>query len=292
MVSAMSPLGATRSSLEEMLDSIRRREERPRDVPPALPVRPVSKARLPSARRTLPVNFKVGDSGPAKELGSHSGEKEVKKRDQKLVKGDEGGGFESRKMSKGDVELLAESPYAKKGERNGYDEVLGKRRNLGCVDASSLVPESVEESEWADSIDYVLKKKLRVWCQLPNGEWESGKIQSNSGEDAILLLSDGKLVTVPTGNLLPANPDVLEGVDDLIQLSYLNEPSVLYNLQYRYSHDMIYTKAGPVLVAINPFKDVHIYGTEFLKGYREKVLDSPHVYAIADTAFSEMMRGE
>lgn len=40
--------------------------------------------------------------------------------------------------------------------------------------------------------------------------------------------------------LLPANPDILEGVDDLIQLSYLNEPSVLHNLQFRYSQDMIY----------------------------------------------------
>ena len=43
-----------------------------------------------------------------------------------------------------------------------------------------------------------------------------------------------------TGELIPANPDILDGVDDLIQLSYLNEPSVLYNLRYRYSRDMIY----------------------------------------------------
>lgn len=41
-------------------------------------------------------------------------------------------------------------------------------------------------------------------------------------------------------NLVPANPDILDGVDDLMQLSYLNEPSVLYNLQYRYDRDMIY----------------------------------------------------
>lgn len=41
-------------------------------------------------------------------------------------------------------------------------------------------------------------------------------------------------------SLVPANPDILDGVDDLMQLSYLNEPSVLYNLQYRYNRDMIY----------------------------------------------------
>jgi hypothetical protein len=45
---------------------------------------------------------------------------------------------------------------------------------------------------------------------------------------------------VPTGELLPANPDILYGVEDLIQLSYLNEPSVLYNLRCRYSQDKIY----------------------------------------------------
>ena len=43
-----------------------------------------------------------------------------------------------------------------------------------------------------------------------------------------------------TESLVPANPDILDGVDDLMQLSYLNEPSVLYNLQYRYNRDMIY----------------------------------------------------
>ena len=41
-------------------------------------------------------------------------------------------------------------------------------------------------------------------------------------------------------SLVPANPDILVGVDDLMQLSYLNEPSVLFNLQYRYNQNMIY----------------------------------------------------
>ena len=45
--------------------------------------------------------------------------------------------------------------------------------------------------------------------------------------------------------LVPANPDILDGVDDLMQLSYLNEPSVLYNLNYRYNQDMIYVSLSP-----------------------------------------------
>lgn len=45
---------------------------------------------------------------------------------------------------------------------------------------------------------------------------------------------------VARSEIFPANPDILEGVDDLIQLSYLNEPSVLHNLQFRFSQDIIY----------------------------------------------------
>lgn len=48
-------------------------------------------------------------------------------------------------------------------------------------------------------------------------------------------------------SLTPANPDILDGVDDLLQLSYLNEPAVLYNLQYRYGRDMIYVSSNFML---------------------------------------------
>jgi myosin-5 len=101
-----------------------------------------------------------------------------------------------------------------------------------------------------------------------------------------------KVVKVSTEELFPANPDILEGVEDLIQLSYLNEPSVLYNLRVRYLQDVIYSKAGPVLIAVNPFKNVEIYGNDVISAYQKKVMDAPHVYAVADAAYDEMMREE
>lgn len=55
-----------------------------------------------------------------------------------------------------------------------------------------------------------------------------------------LMISAVQIIKTATVNLQPANPDILEGVDDLTQLSYLNEPAVLHNLQYRYDSDMIY----------------------------------------------------
>ncbi|XP_052729905.1 myosin-1 isoform X3 [Vigna angularis] len=97
-------------------------------------------------------------------------------------------------------------------------------------------------------------KKLQLWLQLPNGDWELVKIITTSGAESLISLPDGKVLKVKEDNLVPANPNILNGVDDLMELSYLNVPADLFILQYRYNQDMIYTKAGPVLVAVNPFK--------------------------------------
>ena len=65
-----------------------------------------------------------------------------------------------------------------------------------------------------------------------------------------------QVITCKPDLLVPANPVILDGVADLTGLTYLNEPSILHGLNLRYSEDLIYTHAGPVLIAINPFKQV------------------------------------
>ncbi|XP_058211003.1 myosin-2 isoform X2 [Rhododendron vialii] len=278
MMMSASPTSTVRSSLEEMLDSLRRRDDddKPKDLPPALPSRPVSRARLLPARRSLPKNFEL-DAAPATLVSQPSKKEEVK--------GARIGSFGGKK----DRDLPGDSPYVEEEDCEMRMEETDPA-DIAAEPSASLP--RFRESEWDDNIGYFIKKRLRVWCRLPNGQWELGQIQSTLGENSTVLLLDGAAVKVSTGELLPANPDILEGVDDLIQLSYLNEPSVLHNLQYRYSHDMIYSKAGPVLIAINPFKDVQCYGTDFVTAYREKLFDNPHVYAIADVAYNEMMRDE
>ncbi|KAJ0251477.1 Myosin-4 [Hirschfeldia incana] len=150
----------------------------------------------------------------------------------------------------------------------------------------------ISEPECVNNVEFFINKKLSVWCRVGNGQWHLGKIQSASGDAVCVVLSNKEVVEVSMKGILPANPDVLEGVDDLIQLSYLNEPSVLYNLRVRYSQDLIYSKAGPVLIAVNPFKKVQIYGNDIRSAYQKKALAAPHVYAVADAAFDEMMREE
>ncbi|PON96531.1 Myosin head, motor domain containing protein [Trema orientale] len=284
MMLSASPSLIVRSSLEEMLDSLRRRdeEEKPKDLPPALPARPTSRGRLPPARRSLPNNFKVGgDDGSPECLPS--GNEETKRKDSDW--GAKRNGFACKKMKK---DQNVESPYVVAPEEVKV-ELMESSDRAGLASAS---PPRVRGTDWDDNIGYFMKKKLRVWCRLPSGQWELGIIQSTSGEDATVSLSNGNVMKVTASELLPANPDILEGVDDLVQLGYLNEPSILHNLQRRYSKDMIYSKAGPVLIAVNPFKDIQIYGDDFISAYRQKRLDGPHVYAAVDTAYNEMMRDE
>ncbi|KAJ1408494.1 P-loop containing nucleoside triphosphate hydrolase [Sesbania bispinosa] len=273
MLSA-SPCSLTRSSLEEMLDSLRRKdeeEEKKKDLPPALPARPASRARLPPARRSLPNNFKVGDSDGGAVENGFGGNGESKRKETGFGHMRRGSSFGSKRMKK-DVEC----PY-----------VAALSASTASVASSGMVLEFD-----GDSVSYFMKTKLRVWCRQPRGQWELGSVQSTSGEEAYVSLSNGNVVKVARSELVPANPDILEGADDLIKLGYVNEPSVLHNLKLRYSQEMIYSKAGPILIALNPFKSFQIYGNDHVSTYRQRFIDSPHVYAMVEAAYNKMIRGE
>lgn len=60
---------------------------------------------------------------------------------------------------------------------------------------------------------------------------------------AVLNLNQCKhlqVIEASVEKLQPANPDILEGVDDLTQLTYLNQPAILHNIASRYQRDIIY----------------------------------------------------
>ncbi|KAK3134970.1 hypothetical protein QOZ80_5BG0413040 [Eleusine coracana subsp. coracana] len=78
----------------------------------------------------------------------------------------------------------------------------------------------------------------------------------------------------------------------MTRLSYLHEPGVLYNLAVRYTKNIIYTYTGNILIAINPFQRLpHLsepYTMDKYKGANFGELD-PHVFAIADISYRQMM---
>lgn len=89
-------------------------------------------------------------------------------------------------------------------------------------------------------------------------------------------------------------------VNDLIALSYLHEPAIMYCLQQRFFMDRIYTSTGPILLAVNPFKKLDIYSEKTVIQYRDAGASAkfnsdlvkklpPHPFQIADNAYRNMV---
>ncbi|MBT8869092.1 hypothetical protein ACXO5C_09570, partial [Lactobacillus delbrueckii subsp. bulgaricus] len=63
------------------------------------------------------------------------------------------------------------------------------------------------------------------------------------------------------------NPNKYEKCEDMSNLTYLNDASVLYNLKNRYQAQLIYTYSGLFCIAVNPYKRFPIYTNRTVKIY-------------------------
>ncbi|CAB1454539.1 unnamed protein product [Pleuronectes platessa] len=141
----------------------------------------------------------------------------------------------------------------------------------------------------------------RVWIPDAEHVWKSAEIVRDfqSGDKVLeLLLEDGTKHHHPldpsTPRLPPLrNPDILVGENDLTALSYLHEPAVLHNLRVRFVESrIIYTYCGIILVAVNPYKQLPIYGDAIIHAYSGQNMGDmdPHIFAVAEEAYKQMAR--
>uniref|UniRef100_A0A3B3TY13 Myosin VA n=1 Tax=Poecilia latipinna TaxID=48699 RepID=A0A3B3TY13_9TELE len=146
--------------------------------------------------------------------------------------------------------------------------------------------------------DEAYTKSARVWIPDAEEVWKSVELTKDyKNDDASLqlMLEDGTLD--PKTKNLPylRNPDILVGENDLTALSYLHEPAVLHNLKVRFiDSKLIYTYCGIVLVAINPYETLPIYGTDIINAYSGQNMGDmdPHIFAVAEEAYKQMARDE
>uniref|UniRef100_A0A3Q1JSJ2 Myosin VB n=1 Tax=Anabas testudineus TaxID=64144 RepID=A0A3Q1JSJ2_ANATE len=153
------------------------------------------------------------------------------------------------------------------------------------------------------SVNELFTKFTRVWIPDPEDVWKAAEITRDYKEGETVLhlkLEDETPLEYPVGpksNPLPflRNPDILVGENDLTALSYLHEPAVLHNLKVRFMEsNHIYTYCGIVLVAINPYEQLHIYGEEVINAYSGQNMGDmdPHIFAVAEEAYKQMARDE
>ncbi|VUZ41531.1 unnamed protein product, partial [Hymenolepis diminuta] len=150
--------------------------------------------------------------------------------------------------------------------------------------AQGPTDDSAAQSDWAS-------KKL-VWVPQENVGFAAASIISEDRDDCVVRLQgSGRKLTVPKDVIQKMNPPKFEKVEDMANLTYLNEASVLYNLKSRYYSGLIYTYSGLFCVVINPYKRLPIYREEIVEWYKGKKRHErpPHIFAIADTAYRNMI---
>ncbi|KAF7037200.1 hypothetical protein CFC21_047640 [Triticum aestivum] len=132
-----------------------------------------------------------------------------------------------------------------------------------------------------------------VWVADKDLAWIDGEVFKIDGQNAHVRTTKGNTVTANVSDIHPKDTEAPpDGVDDMTRLSYLHEPGVLDNLAVRYAKNIIYTYTGNILIAINPFQRlpnlVDVQTMEKYKGANLGDLD-PHVFAIADVSYRQMM---
>tara|TARA_B100000925_G_scaffold192921_1_gene145968 strand:- start:86 stop:2959 length:2874 start_codon:yes stop_codon:yes gene_type:complete len=73
-------------------------------------------------------------------------------------------------------------------------------------------------------------------------------------------------------------------IDNLVNLTYVNIPSIMNVLNKRYNNNSIYTFNGNILISINPFKNIDIYNHDNVN------LDEPHVFSLAEIAYKNVQK--
>uniref|UniRef100_A0A667ZP52 Myosin-9 n=1 Tax=Myripristis murdjan TaxID=586833 RepID=A0A667ZP52_9TELE len=151
----------------------------------------------------------------------------------------------------------------------------------------NMVNNPLAQADWAT-------KKL-VWVPSERLGFEAGSLKEERGDECLVELADsGKKVKVNKDDIQKMNPPKFSKVEDMAELTCLNEASVLHNLKERYYSGLIYTYSGLFCVVINPYKNLPIYSEEIIEMYKGKKRHEmpPHIYAITDTSYRSMMQGK
>uniref|UniRef100_A0A8C4HLT5 Myosin heavy chain 11 n=1 Tax=Dicentrarchus labrax TaxID=13489 RepID=A0A8C4HLT5_DICLA len=141
------------------------------------------------------------------------------------------------------------------------------------------------QADWA-------AKKL-VWVPSERHGFEAASIKEEHGDEVLVELADNaKKMTVNKDDIQKMNPPKFSKVEDMAELTCLNEASVLHNIRERYFSGLIYTYSGLFCVVVNPYKMLPIYSEKIIDMYKGKKRHEvpPHIYSIADNAYRNMMQ--
>ncbi|VEN39318.1 unnamed protein product [Callosobruchus maculatus] len=148
---------------------------------------------------------------------------------------------------------------------------------------------SLEQKRIDQTKPYDAKKS----CWVPDDKegFVLGEIRGTKGDLVTVAIPGGEEKNFKKEQVTQVNPPKYEKAEDMSNLTYLNDASVLHNLKQRYYAKLIYTYSGLFCVAINPYKRFPVYTNRCAKLYRGKRRNEvpPHIFAISDGAYVNML---
>ncbi|CAO1373534.1 unnamed protein product [Diamesa serratosioi] len=153
---------------------------------------------------------------------------------------------------------------------------------------------SVERSNFNDPATQAeWTQKRLVWVPHENQGFVAASIKGEKGDEVEVELAEtSKRVMILKDDIQKMNPPKFDKVEDMAELTCLNEASVLHNIKDRYYSGLIYTYSGLFCVVVNPYKKLPIYTEKIMERYKgiKRHEVPPHVFAITDTAYRSMLQ--
>ncbi|XP_061906341.1 myosin heavy chain, fast skeletal muscle-like [Entelurus aequoreus] len=147
------------------------------------------------------------------------------------------------------------------------------------------------EKERIEAQNRPFDAKTACFVPDPKDLYIPGVVQKRDGGKATVKTAKNETVTVNDEDCHPMNPPKYDKIEDMVMMTHLNEPSVLFNLKERYAAWMIYTYSGLFCVTVNPYKMLPVYESVVVSAYRGKkrMEAPPHIFSVSDNAYQNML---
>ncbi|KAM5229350.1 uncharacterized protein MYH16 [Ctenodactylus gundi] len=133
--------------------------------------------------------------------------------------------------------------------------------------------------------------KRSCWVKDEKEGFVAGEIQSEQGDQVTVKTVNNQTLTLKRDDIQQMNPPKFYQANDMADMTFLNEASVLNNLRQRYVNMRIYTYSGLFCVTVNPYRWLPIYGARVANMYKGKKRTEmpPHLFSISDNAYHDML---
>ncbi|VEL10171.1 unnamed protein product [Protopolystoma xenopodis] len=137
-----------------------------------------------------------------------------------------------------------------------------------------------------------LDSKNLCWVEDEKEGYVLADVVETSGDTVVVKKKDGNEKKIRKDDIQQLNPPKFFLIEDMANLTFLNDASVLENLRARYYRNLIYTYSGLFCVAVNPYRRFPIYTAQVAMKYKGKRRAEmpPHIFSISDNAYHNMLQ--